>query len=115
MICAGVAAASLGAWMLFLTRPIAKGRDRIGFEGDPVPERGGLSVPTRYMLALGGLIAGYHLVVWAFPPSVAAVQLHRDRWWLWLLLLAIGLGLSFVMDRPGGTPPSPRDRGGSEV
>ena len=59
----------------------------------------GISQPTRIVCALVLLIGGYHLVIWAFPTWVSAVQLNRALWYVWSLIGIFGVGASLLMDR----------------
>lgn len=49
-----------------------------------------LTEPTRLLISLVLLVAGYHLIVWSMPASVSAVQLGRRWWYIWLVV-AVGL------------------------
>lgn len=98
MIAAGLIAGVLSSW--FLLRARTAGRRR-RFEGEPVEGRGGegRSFPTQVCIGLVGILVAYHLIVWAFPPSLTAVQLTRTRWWLWGVLGVGACGLSVLLDR----------------
>lgn len=97
MFAAGLVVGGLSSWYFLRVR--AGGR-RLRFEGEPPEGRGGvLSFPTQVCIGLVGILIAYHLIVWAFPPSLTAVQLTRTRWWVWGLLGMGACGLSVLLDR----------------
>lgn len=67
--------------------------------GENITPLGGLTIPTRICIGLVGVLTGYHLIIWAFPPTLTSVQLTRDRWVLWAALGVGACALSFVVDR----------------
>jgi hypothetical protein len=107
MISVGALAGGFGLWLLLFKRPGPRS------EGDvAIPA---LTEPTRLTLALLCIIAGYHLILWAMPPSVAAVQLPRSRWYVWV---AVGIAMilatlrldKFDRDRSSGSSTDHSDR-----
>ena len=60
---------------------------------------GGTLKPTRLVVGVVLVIAGYHIAAWALPPDVLAVQLRRERWWVWAVCGLLAVGLSVVLDR----------------
>jgi len=67
-----------------------------------------LSHPTRVVLGLSLFGVGYHLIVWAFPPTLTSVQFSRQFWWVFFLGLGASVGLSLLMDRRDATRRNPR-------
>lgn len=59
----------------------------------------GLSPATRHICCLMLLMGGYHLIIWAFPPYVSAVQLKRELWYVWLLIGIVVIAASLLMDQ----------------
>ena len=57
-----------------------------------------LSEPTRLTCGLILLILGYHLIIWAFPAYLTAVQLKRELWYVWILIGMIAIAGSILMD-----------------
>ncbi len=80
------------------------------------PGMHGLTVPTRIVIGLVFAIAGYHLIVWVFPPTLTPLQLNRQLWWVLPLAGIVAIVISVSMDRalklsPNQGQPSPRDDG----
>jgi hypothetical protein len=101
---AGVGCAA--GWLLLKARSAGR---RLRFDGEDPTGLGGLSLQTQLLIALVGLLAAYHLAVWAFPASLTSVQFTRNRWWLWLALGLVVCVLSVLMDRhdrTGSDPPA---------
>lgn len=96
LIAAGVLVGVAAVWFLLKAR--AAGR-RLRFEGEEPSGWAGLTFPTQVCIGFVGLLAAYHLIVWAFPPSMTTVQLTRDRWWVWVGLAVGACGLSVLLDR----------------
>ena len=83
-------------WLLFTQRPTHE--DRVAW----LTKTGGskrLSEPTRLSGGLLLLLAGYHLIVWAFPLTLTGVQLNRRLWYVWILIAMAGAMASLLMDR----------------
>lgn len=54
---------------------------------------------TRAVIGLCLAIIGYHLIVWAFPPTLTPLQVDRQLWWVLLLILGCLPIASLLMDR----------------
>ena len=115
LIAAGSLLGVVGCWLLLFRRKARREAEQLRIAGEnpgpsPVPV---LTEPTRVSIALGALILGYHLIAWAFPPNVLAVQLTRQWWWVWCLAAAGVIVASLLMDRVDRRPPSdpPSDPG----
>lgn len=104
---------AFGAWVLLHKRRARRERERLHIAGEelpgePAPPRR-LTEPTRLSIALCALVLGYHLIAWAFPPGLFAVQLNRQWWWVWCLVAAVIMVLSLVMDGIDERDPIPPD------
>lgn len=89
-----------GLWMLWGKRVVPAGpggggadeHEAVG-DGPAAGARPGRSVrerfsePTRLVIGVSLLIAGYHLAAWGAPEAWFGVKVPRDRWWI----LAVGL------------------------
>lgn len=108
LIVGGAIFLAVGAWALLHKRRARREQQRLHIAGEtPSGRPPRLTEPTRLCLALCALVLGYHLIAWAFPPSVLAVQLNRQWWWVWCLVAAIVVVLSFVMDGIDENDPIP--------
>jgi hypothetical protein len=58
-----------------------------------------LTTPTRVVIGLCAAVLGYHLIVWAFPPSLTSVQVDRQFWWVVAAAAILVPFLSLLMDR----------------
>ena len=115
LIAGGTLLGAVGCWLLFHKRKARKAAERLRLAGEspesaPIGTIARLTEPTRLSIALCALVLGYHLIAWAFPPHVLAVQLAREWWWVWFLAGAGVVAMSLVMDR---IDREPRDRYGS--
>lgn len=111
LIALGSLLGAVGCWLLLHKRYARREAERLRLAGknpDPSPVPA-FTEPTRASIALSALIIGYHLVAWAFPPHVLAVQLSREWWWVWCLVAAGLIAASLVMDgidrRSSANPP----------
>jgi len=96
LLAVGAIASLAGLWLLArgrFARPSE--RLRITSSGDS----GRISEPTRLTCGLILLILGYHAIIWAFPPSLTAVQLNRRVWYIWIVIGIIAIAGSILMDR----------------
>lgn len=108
MIGFGAAVGLAGAWLLILKRPSSKQVPLHLAGKEPIPT--GVSEPTRLTTAITALIGGFHLVIWAWPPNLTAVQLNRQIWYVWVLIGIVAVGLSAWLDRvERRSPPENRD------
>lgn len=73
------------------------------------------SLPTRLLAGFAALVLGYHLAIWAFPPSLTNLQVPRDRWWLLLLAAAGAVLASVALDRLSTQSRDSADQGGSSA
>jgi hypothetical protein len=109
----GWAMVAVGALLIFVSGFVLWGRRVAGRREDgerPVfsfPGVGVVSEPTRVSAGLFGLFLGYHLVVWAMPPSVTYMQFSRQYWWVLVVGGAMVVAISLFMDR--------RERGASDT
>lgn len=85
-IALGAALAGVGVWLFLFKRP----KPRKPGDSATIPT---FSEPTRISLAVLCLVAGYNLILWAFPPTLAAVQLPRAKWYIWV---AVGICLALL-------------------
>lgn len=95
LIAAGSMISLAGLWLLARRRFCRKPEPlHITSSGD----NKWLSEPTRLTCGLILLILGYHLIIWAFPAYLTAVQLKRELWYVWILIGMIAIAGSILMD-----------------
>ncbi len=95
LIATGSVASFVGLWLLARRRFSRKSEPlHITSSGDAKR----LSEPTRLTCGLILLILGYHLIIWAFPTSLTAVQLKRELWYVWILIGILAIAGSILMD-----------------
>jgi UDP-N-acetylmuramyl pentapeptide phosphotransferase/UDP-N-acetylglucosamine-1-phosphate transferase len=100
LIALGVLFVTLGLTSLWASRQSVEAED-----GEPR----GMSRPTRTVIGMVFLIAGYHLIVWALPREMTTLQLSRDIWYA-LVIGCIGAVLaSRWLDRLENRSGLPRD------
>lgn len=103
----------VGCGLAVLLRGRFQAPSEPGPQKPPSPGRSRITRPTRLLIGVLLLMAGFHAIVWAFPPDVLALQLSRRWWWIWLgvgaLLVLVSLGLDRLDRRTlgGGPPPAP--------
>lgn len=90
MVSAGGAVVLLGLWVIAWRKTLWQVLRRVPGRHDP--ENQGQIAPTRLVLGVVLLFAGYHIAAWALPPDVLSVQLNRSLWWLWA-----GLGIVTIL------------------
>jgi hypothetical protein len=98
MMLAGVVLFFISAFVLWgwrWGRRLEEGnRPRFSFPGI-----GAVSEPTRLLAGLFGMMVAYHLMVWAFPPSLTYMQIERSYWWAVVLGGAAAVAGSLLLDR----------------
>lgn len=104
MFGAGVLCA--GLWILWGRRILGEGggeaedRADAGDAGPGGPSiRDRFSEPTRLVIGLSLLLAGYHIAAWAAPDAWFGVKVPRERWWMLAAGLAIAIAGSLGIDR----------------
>lgn len=95
LITAGSVISLAGLWIL-LRRRFSRTSEPLHIANSGESKR--LSEPTRLTCGLILLILGYHLIIWAFPAYLTAVQLKRELWYVWILIGLIAITGSIFMD-----------------
>jgi len=67
-------------------------------EATPRPTLLSPSVPTRFVVGLAAMFAGYHLMAWALPPAWMALRVPMGRAWIVALVSAGSIGCSIAID-----------------
>lgn len=99
MIVVGVGVMACSAYVLRskrFRRPADEGAARLAAA---LPALGTVSEPTRLLVATGGLLVGYHLVVWSFPATVTPIQAPREYWWVHVPVVLLVIAASILIDR----------------
>lgn len=90
-----VGALVLGAGVTFLlsVRRVVRGQ---AVEASPDAHP---SPPTRYLIAAGLLVLGYHLIVWGVPALTTPLAVPVSSWWLVPGLVVLLIAASLWLDR----------------
>lgn len=56
------------------------------------------SIPTRYVIGLAALFAGYHLAAWGLPPAWLPLRVPIDRAWIVALVAGGTVACSIAID-----------------
>lgn len=103
---AGVVCA--GLWMLWGKRIFGDDAGEGGLAGadrgaeavaGPRPIRDRFTDPTRLVIGVSLLIAGYHIAAWGTPDDWFGVKVPNDRWWMLACGLPLAVGASLAVDR----------------